>query len=60
MPTRIDRRRPQQPGRATSRAGRILIVAAVVGFGALHVFAAQMMHAAASPIAQAVVSADGD
>jgi hypothetical protein len=43
-----------------SRVTRILIVAAVVGFGALHVFAAQMMHATASPIAEPIVSADGD
>jgi hypothetical protein len=60
MPTDIDGRRPAQPGAAMPRATRILIVAAVVGFGVLHVIVGGMMHAAASPIAHAVASVDGD
>jgi hypothetical protein len=56
MPTNIDHRPPVQPGPAMPRGTRILIVAAVVGFGVLHVIAGGMMHAAASPIAQAVAA----
>jgi hypothetical protein len=60
MSTDIDGRRPVQPGAAMPRTTRILIVAAVVGFGVLHVIAGEIVHAAAAPVAHAVASIDGD
>jgi hypothetical protein len=43
-----------------SRTTRIVIVAAVIGFGVLHLVAGKIMHDGPSPIAHAAASAYGD